>query len=123
MFFVTDVWWWFKSNINYSYLKVIYLVNGSRMPTRQLEPSSFISENKKFPEYKRDLERWSRLTSIKLQAETVIYMLQDHPSRIKEKIDTKLGDELVNNKEGIKLLLEFLSTIYGDDDISDAYRK
>ena len=125
MFFVTDVWWWFNSNINYSYLKVIYLVNGSRMSTRQLEPPSFISENKKFPEYKRDLERWSRLTSIKpeLQAETVIYMLQDYPLRIKEKIDTKLGDELVNNKEGIKLLLEFLSTIYGDDDISDAYRK
>ena len=95
------------------------------MSTRQLEPPSFISENKKFPEYKRDLERWSRLRSIKpeLQAETVIYMLQDHPSRIKEKIDTKLGDELINNKEGIKLWLEFLSTIYGDDDISDAYRR
>ena len=86
------------------------------MPTRHLEPPSFISENKKFSEYKQDLERRSRLTSIEpeLQAENVIYMLQDHPSRIKEKIDTKLGDEFVQNKDGIQLLLQFLSTIYGD---------
>ena len=95
------------------------------MATRHLESPSFISENKNFSEYKRDLERWSRLTSIKaeLQAETIIYMLQDHPSRIKEKIDTNLGDEFVENKDGIQLLLQFLSTICGDDDISDAYRK
>ena len=59
-----------------------------------LEPPSFVSEKKSFGEYKKDLLRWSRLTSLdkKVQAEMVVYRLEGHPSRIKEKITTQLSD-------------------------------
>ena len=90
-----------------------------------LEPPSFISSSKKFAEYKKDLLRWSRLTFVKpeLQAELIVYKLEGDPSNIKEKIVTKLGEDLENNKDGIKILLEFLETVYGDDDMADAYDK
>ena len=78
-----------------------------------LEPPAFVSSTKKFAEYKKDLLRWSRLSSVKpeLQAELVIYKLEGDPSNIKEKIVTKLGDELEDNPDGINLLLDFLETV------------
>ena len=90
-----------------------------------LEPPSFVSDSKRFSEYKKDLLRWSRLTSVKeeLQAEMVVYRLEGHPSNIKEKIVTQIGDSLVGNKDGIKELLELLEKIYGEDDLADTYEK
>ena len=88
-----------------------------------LEPPSFVSEKKSFGEYKKDLLRWSRLTSLdkKVQAEMVVYSLEGHPSRIKEKITTQLSDELENNEDGIAKLLEFLAKIYEKDSMADAW--
>ena len=88
-----------------------------------LEPPSFVSEKKSFGEYKKDLLRWSRLTSLdkKVQAEMVVYRLEGHPSRIKEKITTQLGDQLENNEDGIAKLLEFLAKIYEKDSMADAW--
>ena len=88
-----------------------------------LEPPSFVSEKKSFGEYKKDLLRWSRLTSLdrKVQAEMVVYRLEGHPSRIKEKITTQLGDELEDNEDGIAKLLEFLAKIYEKDSMADAW--
>ena len=90
-----------------------------------IEPPSFVSDNKSYVEYKQDLERWSRLCGLnaELQAEMVVYRLQDHPSRIKEKIDTQIGASLINNKDGIKDLIKFLDGIYTKDDMADAWDK
>ena len=82
--------------------------------SQNLQPPSFISDTKTFSEYKTDLEIWSRLvtTSLdkKLQAEMVVYHLDGHPSRIKEKILTQIGDKLQGdgNVDGITVLLNFL---------------
>ena len=53
-----------------------------------LEPPTFISDDKTYDVYKKDLERWARLTSLdkKLHAEMVVYKLGNHPSWIQEKI-------------------------------------
>ena len=93
--------------------------------TSILEPPAFVSEKKSFAEYKKDLQRWSRLTSLdkKVQAEMVVYRLEGHPSRIKEKISTQLGDELEDNEEGITQLLDFLAKIYEKDSMADAWDK
>ena len=68
---------------------------------------------------------WSRITGHEksLQAEIVVYRLEGHPSRIKEKIMTQLGDKLQNNVNGINDLIEFLDSIYTKDHMADACDK
>ena len=99
--------------------------------SQNLQPPSFISDVKTYAEYKEDLKRWSRLTSLdkKLQAEMVVYYLDGHPSRIKEKITTQIGNKLQGETvdgvsvDGITVLLNFLDTIYGKDDMADVWDK
>ena len=83
----------------------------------------FISDTKSYAEYMADLNLWSRITSLekKLQADVVVYRLEGHPTRIKEKITTQLGDTLQNNEDGIKELLIFMDSIFLEDDMADAW--
>ena len=78
-----------------------------------LKTPDFISENKSFSSYERDLRRWSRLTTLdkKKQAEWIVLHLEGHPSRIKEKIETQLGDTLEDNEKGIEDLLNLLRLV------------
>ena len=84
-----------------------------------------MSDKKSYAEYKADLKMWSRITSLEksVQAEMVIYRLDRHPSRIKEKITTQLGDTLQANEKGIKELIALLDTIYTNDEMADAWDK
>ena len=93
--------------------------------SRIIEPPAFISDNKSYAEYKKDLERWSRICGVekKLQAEIVVYRLDGHPSRIKDKITTQIEDKLEGNENGIKELITFLDTIYTKDDMADTWEK
>ena len=59
----------------------------------------------------------------KLQAEVIVYSLDGHPSRIKDKIDVKIGDEIIDNEKGIEVLLDYLDTIYQEDEMCDAWTK
>ena len=63
---------------------------------KMIEPPSFISDTKNYTEYKADLLMWSRISSLdkKVQAEMVVYRLDGHPSHIKEKIMTQIGEKL-----------------------------
>ena len=69
-----------------------------------LEPPSFISANNLYAQYEKDLKQWSRLTSLdkKLQAELVVYKLENHEFKIKEKIMTQIGDQLERKEDGIE---------------------
>ena len=89
------------------------------------EPPAFMSEWKIYAEYKDDLERWSRITSVpkKNQAEVVVYNLDGHPSRIKEKIVLNIGDQIKDDADGVKKLIAYLDTIYKVDDMADAWAK
>jgi hypothetical protein len=88
-----------------------------------IPPPSFISDTKTYEEYKQDLQRWSRITSVdkKLQAEVIVYSLDGHPSQIKDKIVTKIGETLVGADDGIKKLIDFLDSVYGKDDMADIW--
>ena len=90
-----------------------------------IEPPGFISDTKSYATYKDDLERWARITGIPAenQADVVVHGLENHPSGIKEKIIINIGDELKNNKDGIKSLLTFLDTIYKVDEMADAWNR
>ena len=90
-----------------------------------IEPPKFVSDEKTYTQYKADLEMWSRISGIekKVQAEMVVYRLEGHPSRIKEKIMTQIADKLKDNDDGIKELIKFLDDIYGKDDMADVWDK
>ena len=93
--------------------------------SKVLEPPAFVSDDKSYAEYKVDLQRWSRICGVekKLQAEMVVYRLDGHPSRIKEKVNTQLGTKLEDNDEGMKELIAFLDGIYLKDTMADAWDK
>ena len=88
-----------------------------------LKPPSFVSDTKTYAEYKEDLKRWSRLTSLekKQQADMVVYHLDGHPSGVKEKIVTQISDKIIDKDNGIEQLITFLDGIYGKDDMADAW--
>ena len=91
----------------------------------KLEPPSFISETKSFEAYKRDVNRWSQLTEVKveLQALLIVHYLDGHSSCAKEKIDNGVPEEKLSCKDDVKNLLAFLENIYKKDTISDAFDK
>ena len=93
--------------------------------SKVIEPPTFISEEKSYAEYKHDLKSWSRFCGIdkKLQAEIVVYKFEGHPSRIKEKINTQIGEKLEDNENGIAELIKFLDGIYTKDDMAEAWEK
>ena len=72
--------------------------------SRSVEPPNFVGDEKTYAQYKLDSQQWSRISGIekKLQAEMVVYRLEGHPSRIKEKISTQIGEKLIDNADGIK---------------------
>ena len=92
---------------------------------KMIEPPSFISDTKTYPEYKEDLQMWSRICEMdkKVHAEMVVYRLEGHPSHIKEKIMTQIGEKLKENPDGIKELIAFLDGIYDKDEMADAWDK
>ena len=89
------------------------------------EPPKFITDASGYPEYKRKLERWSRITKVDKtkQAEVVLYHLEGHASNIQEKIDTALGDEIIDKEDGMTKLIAYLDTIYAEDEMADAWFK
>ena len=89
------------------------------------EPPPFINEASGYAEYKMLLQRWSRITKIakNQQAEVVLYHMQGHPSGIQEKIDTALGDAVIDKDDGLTKLVEYLDGIYGEDEMTDAWTK
>ena len=90
--------------------------------SKLMKPPAFISNKKSFATYKKDLKRWTNLTTLEpeKQANMVIHFIPDDDP-IKEKIDTQMKDEDLAKKDGIDKLLEFLADIYQTDDMGDAY--
>ena len=77
--------------------------------TTNIKPPSFVSDTKTYAEYKEDLKRWSRLTTLekKHQADMVVYYLDGHPSGVKEKVVTQISDKIIDKDDGIDQLIKF----------------
>ena len=88
-------------------------------------PPKFMDDMSGYPEYKKSLLRWSRISKVpeNKQAEVVLYHLEGHPSGIQEKIDTALGAEVEDKVDGLTKLIAFLDTIYAEDVMAEAWRK
>ena len=88
-------------------------------------PPKFIDDASGYPEYKKKLLRWSRITKVEVekQAEVVLHYLEGHPSGIQEKIDTALGEEIEDQVDGMKKLIEYMDSIYAEDEMTTAWTK
>ena len=93
------------------------------MSTHKYDPPEFFSDPSGYAEYKKRLQRWARITKVekKQQAEVVVYHLEGHSSGIQEKIDTALGDDIQDKEDGLAKLIEYLDTIYAEDDMTTAW--
>ena len=91
----------------------------------KVHPPTFISDASQYIKYKRSHLRWSRITKVekKNQAEYAVYHLQDHPSGIHQKIDTALGDDIVEKDDGLTKLIAYLNGIYKDDEMALMWSK
>ena len=95
------------------------------MASSKIEPPKFMDDASGYTEYKKKLLRWTRITKTdpKLQAETVVYYLEGHPSGIQDKIDTALGTDIENKEDGMTKLVTFLDGIYAEDEMTEAWSK
>ncbi len=95
------------------------------MSSSKFLPPKFVEDASGYPEYKRKLMRWSRITKVEAaqQAEVVLYHLEGHHSGIQEKIDTALADEIVDKADGLAKVIKFLDSIYAEDELSLAWFK
>ena len=91
----------------------------------KLLPPKFINDSSEYAVYKAKLKRWSRICKIDItqQAEVVLYHLEGHASGIQEKIDTSLGDEIIEKNDGMDKLIAYLDTIYEEDELTDMFLK
>ena len=88
-------------------------------------PPKFIDDASEYSEYKKKLLRWSRITKVdkKQQAEVVLYHLEDHSSGIQQKIDTLLGDEVIDKEDGMTKLIGYLDSVYEEDEMTNMWSK
>ena len=75
------------------------------MSNSRHEPPEFCSEASGYAEYKRRLQRWSRITTVKK----------------KQQADTAIGDKIQDKEDGLEELLKYLETIYAEDDMTTAW--
>ena len=88
-------------------------------------------DGKSYDDYRKDVEMWSFLTSVeaKKKADVLIYLFPDnHPSDIKRKAKNELLPLLVDEDgqkkdDGVDILLEFLDSVFKEDELVETYTK
>ena len=89
---------------------------------RYIKPPEFVTEKSSFKQYKRDVERWQRYTSIPKEQHGDIILLHVPPTHpLKERLENEIGDAVIDNTEGVKLILNTLETVYGSDEVLESY--
>ena len=93
--------------------------NGKDVYTK---PPSFITDRTSFRQYKRDVERWVRCTSIdkKLLGDIILLNIPaNHP--LKERLENEVGEEIIDNVNGVDLILDAVEAVYGSDEVLESY--
>ena len=81
----------------------ILATNMSRL-LAEIEPPTFVGQNKLYEMNRIDLKLWSIITEVlkKSQAEVVVCNLGGHSSNIGEKIQDEFWEKLRDNKQGME---------------------
>ena len=85
-------------------------------------PPEFMTEKNSFKQYRRDVQRWIRCTSVDKRRQGDIILLNIPPTHpLKERLENEIGDEVIDNEDGVKLILDTLESIYGSDQVMESY--
>ena len=86
------------------------------------KPPEFLSEKVTLPQYKKDLARWKRCTSVPVARQGDVVLLSipsSHP--LKERLENEIGDTVAESNDGVKIILDKLEEILGKDEVLEAY--
>ena len=89
---------------------------------RYIKPPEFVTEKSSFKQYKRDVQQWQGYTFIPKEQHGDIILLHVPPTHpLKERLENQIGDSVIDNTEGVKLILNTLETVYGSDEVLESY--
>ena len=70
-----------------------------------IKPPEFICSKEEYPAYKRRLERWSRTCGVEKKLQADLVLMYAGKNKIAEMLDREIGDDIVENADGIKTIL------------------
>ena len=86
------------------------------------KPPDFMTEKGNFKQYKRDVQRWTRCTSVAKKHQGDVILLNVPPTHpLKERLENEVGEAVVDNEQGVQLILDTLESIYGSDQVMESY--
>ena len=87
-----------------------------------IRPPEFLSSKEEFPSYKRRLQRWSRSCGLEKALQGDVVLMYTGKSEIAEMLDREIGEKLIENVEGVDLIIKTLENWYGKESSVDLYQ-
>ena len=89
-----------------------------------MRPPEFLKDKAQFRQYKIEVKRWQRVTSVaKKDQGDIIMMSIPQGHKLKQGLELDCGEAVINDEEGVKKILDALELMYGDDQVMDSYLK
>ena len=89
--------------------------------TTTINPPDFSSKN--FEIYKLQLRAWSEVTEIKKSKQAIVIALSIQDFAISENVFSQLSVDDLNQENGLDILIKFLDSILGKDELTDTLEK
>ena len=92
------------------------------MKSEYMKPPEFFRDKGSFKQYKKDLERWERCTSVPAENRGDVILLNIPPGhKLKEKLELEVGDKVKDASNGVQIILNALEAMYGTDEVLECY--
>ena len=89
--------------------------------TMTIDPPDFSPQN--FELYKQELRAWSEVTEVSRSKQAIVIVLSIKDTDTREKVLSQLSLEDLKQENGLEILIKFLDSFFGNDEISDALEK
>ena len=90
--------------------------------TQVARPPEFLKDKAQFKSYKRNLLRWDRLTNVEPKNRGDLVLLNiPESNKLKEMLEQEVGDQVQDNPDGVKLIIEALESLYGENEVLEGY--
>ena len=87
----------------------------------KIDPPDFSPQN--FELYKQELRAWSEVTEISRSKQAIVIALSIKDTDTREMVLSQLSLEDLKQDNGLEILIKFLDSFFGKDEISDALEK